>query len=275
MDWTDKRDGFLGRLRGRPQVMGILNVTPDSFSDGGQFETAERAMRHAAEMEAEGADILDIGGESTRPGAIPVAPDDELRRVIPVIRALSGASPLPISVDTYKARVAREAVKAGAVVINDVWGLQKDPDMPDVAADSGAAVVLMHNRANKDPDIDIMDDMHRFLDRSFDLATRAGVALDHILVDPGIGFGKTPEQSMTCINRLHEMTDWFERPILLGLSRKRFIGHITGRDTPERLAGTLASNMMGLARGASVLRVHDVAAHADAAKMYSAIREAT
>lgn len=269
MTWDAKRDALLAALLSRPQVMGILNITPDSFSDGGAYDAPKAALAHALRMAAEGADILDVGGESTRPGAAPVGAEEELARVLPVIQPLS-ALDTPLSIDTYKASVARAAVAAGAVMINDVWGLQKDPEMPETVSETGALVVLMHNRQQADESIDIMDDMRRFLDRSLSLAARASVAETRILVDPGIGFGKTPRQSLTCLNRLDVLADWYGLPVLLGLSRKRFIGHVLGAEVGNRLIGTLAANMMGLARGARVLRVHDVAEHSEAVKMFVA-----
>ena len=261
-------------LQARPLVMGILNVTPDSFSDGGQHNALEDAVAHAHAMIAEGSDILDIGGESTRPGADAVGATEERNRTVPVIKAM-GDVDVPISIDTYKAGVARDAVAAGAVIINDVWGLQKDPEMPETVSDTGAVVIVMHNRQADDPDVDIMDDMQRFLTRSVDLATKAGVPEDRIIVDPGIGFGKTHDQSLTCLNRLDELTTWFGLPILLGLSRKRFIGHVLDADVDQRMIGTLAANMIGLDRGAGILRVHDVAEHAAAVKMFAATKDAT
>lgn len=274
MNWTDKRDAFLAALRQRPLVMGILNATPDSFSDGGQHDSVEAALAHARAMVADGCDVLDIGGESTRPGATPVALEEELNRILPVVQAL-GHDATPVSIDTYKAATARAAVQAGAVVINDVWGAQNDPDMAAVMAETGAAVVLMHNRRDVDVSIDIMADMRAFLSRSLDLVTNAGVLTDRILLDPGIGFGKTPEQSLVCLNRLDALTDWFGLPVLLGLSRKRMIGHVLDVPVEARLNGTLAANMIGLARGANVLRVHDVAEHAEAVKMFAAVETAT
>ena len=273
MNWSDKRDAFLAALKQRPLVMGILNATPDSFSDGGQHDGVAEALRHARRMVAEGCDVLDIGGESTRPGATPVEVDQELDRILPLVRAM-GAEDTPLSIDTYKAKTARAAVAAGAVVINDVWGAQKDPEMAAAMAETEAAVVLMHNRAEADPSLDVMDDMQRFLTKSLDLVTHAGVSEARILLDPGIGFGKTPEQSLTCVNRLNELSEWFGLPVLLGLSRKRLIGHVLDVPVDQRLTGTLAANMTGLARGAKVLRVHDVAEHVEAVKMFIAIKGA-
>lgn len=273
MDWRSKRDAFLSAMRARPLVMGILNVTPDSFSDGGQHDGRAAALAHAERMIAEGADIVDVGGESTRPGSSPVSETEERARVLPVVQALAGRD-TPVSIDTYKAAVARDCVAAGAVIINDVWGMQRDPAMPETVAGTGAAVVLMHNRTEADPQIDIMGDVRRFLDRSLKLAADAGVSEDRIMVDPGIGFGKTPEQSLTCLNRLDELVAHYGLPVLLGLSRKRFIGHVTGAEVDRRLTGTLAANMIGLAKGAAIVRVHDVAEHAEALKVFIATRGA-
>ncbi len=274
MTWTDKRDALLAALRARPLVMGILNVTPDSFSDGGQHDGTEAALAHAHSMVREGCDIIDIGGESTRPGATPVGEAAELARVLPLVEAL-GPGGTPVSIDTYKAATARSAVEAGAVMINDVWGAQKDPDMARVMAEAGAVVVLMHNRETADPAVDVMEDMRRFLANSLELVTKAGVLHDRILLDPGIGFGKTPEQSLTALNHLDALCDAFGLPVLLGLSRKRMIGHVLDVPVDKRLTGTLAGNMIGLARGAKVLRVHDVAEHVEAVKMFTAVGAAS
>lgn len=273
MSWAEKRDAFLAAVKARPQVMGILNTTPDSFSDGGLHDSIDAALRHARRMVAEGCDVLDIGGESTRPGATPVELQKELDRTLPVIRVL-GAQDTPVSIDTYKAATARAAVEAGAVIINDVWGAQKDPAMATAMADTGAAVVLMHNRAKADADLDVLEDMRKFLSTSLEIVTKQGVLQDRILLDPGIGFGKTPEQSLICLNRLDDLKAWFGLPVLLGLSRKRMIGHVLDVPVEERFTGTLAANMIGLARGADVLRVHDVAEHVQAAKMFTAVEAA-
>lgn len=264
------RDAFLSALAERPLVMGILNVTPDSFSDGGQFNAPEAARTQASLMAREGADIIDIGGESTRPGSDPVGEEEELHRVIPVVQTAAETGRI-ISIDSYKANVARAAIDAGATIINDVWGCQKDPQMAATAAETGAALIVMHNRTEADPAIDIMDDVLRFLERSIKLATDAGVHETHVITDPGIGFGKTPEQSLICLNqleRLHELG----RPILLGLSRKRFIGHVLGNEVTERANATLACNTIGLTKGANILRVHDVAPHVEAVKLFHATK---
>jgi dihydropteroate synthase len=255
-----------------PLIMGILNVTPDSFSDGGRFDDVSRALDHAREMAADGCDLLDLGGESTRPGATPVSAEEEAARVLPVLRALVAALDVPVSVDTSKASVARAALEAGAAIINDIWGLQGDPDMAAVVAAGNAWVVVMHNRHDIDPACDIVADMRRFFDRTLEIADRAGVARDRIILDPGIGFGKTPTQNLHCIAHLDDLSG-YGLPILLGVSRKSFIGHVLGRDVGARLCGTLAAGLAGVARGASILRVHDVAAHVDAVRMTAAIAE--
>ena len=193
------RDRFLSSLRQSPALMGILNVTPDSFSDGGRHFDVPAALARAKAMVAEGAAIVDVGGESTRPGHTPVTEEEELRRIVPVLEALGREVDAAISVDTSKAAVAREAARLGASVINDVWGLRRDPGMADAVADTASAVIVMHNRETVDPSIDILDDVERSFERSLAIAARAGVAFSRILLDPGVGFGKTPEQNHACI----------------------------------------------------------------------------
>ncbi len=251
--------------------MGILNVTPDSFSDGGlNFETAA-AVARAKAMVAEGAAIIDVGGESTRPGHTPVPLEEELRRIVPVLEALRDALDAPVSIDTSKAAVAREAARLGASVVNDVWGLQRDPEMADAVAESGSGLVVMHNRMAADPSIDILDDVERFFERSLALAARAGVAWSRILLDPGVGFGKTPEQNYACIWNLDRFRR-FGRPILVGLSRKSSIVRIAGSDPDQRLLGTLAADTVALMRGASVLRIHDVREHKITLDVFNRLR---
>ena len=252
------RDKFLAALREAPRLMGVLNVTPDSFSDGGRHFDAKTAVARAHAMVAEGAAIIDVGGESTRPGHASVSAEEELRRVAPVLEALAEDFDVAVSIDTSKAAVAREAARLGACVINDIWGLQRDPGMADAVADTGSAVVVMHNRERADGTIDILDDVERFFERSLNLAAGAGVPFGRILLDPGIGFGKTPEQNHSCIWSLDRFRR-FGAPILVGLSRKSFIGRIIGAEVDNRLPGTLAADTIALMRGASVLRVHDVA----------------
>ena len=266
------RDTFLSALKSSPQLMGILNVTPNSFSDGGRHSDLAAAVARARAMLAEGAAIIDVGGESTRPGHIPVPEDEELRRVVPALEALADLD-APISIDTSKAAVAREAARLGACVINDVWGMQRDPDMADAVAETGSAVVIMHNRQQADEAIDILRDVERFFERSLNLAAGAGVPFGRILLDPGIGFGKTRRQNHACIWNL----DRFRRlgaPILVGLSRKSFIGGIIDAEVDKRLPGTLAADTIALMRGASVLRVHDVLENRAALAVFAALHGA-
>jgi dihydropteroate synthase len=261
------------RLGSPIPVMGIVNATPDSFSDGGAFASADEAAAHGERLAAEGAAIVDVGGESTRPGAGAVAAEEETSRVVPVIAALHRRLAVPISVDTSKASVAAAAIEAGASIVNDVWGFQRDGEIARVVADSGAAAALMHNRAGVDPELDIVADVLAFLSRSIEIALAAGVAEERLLVDPGFGFGKTPAQNLRLILRLRELAA-LGRPVLLGVSRKSTIGWITGQATPaERLAGSIAAGLMGVANGAAMLRVHDVAPHVQALQVWSAIEE--
>jgi len=266
-----QRDQFLAALGQAPVLMGILNVTPDSFSDGGRHFEAAVAVERAKTMVAEGAAIVDVGGESTRPGHRPVSVEEELRRVAPVLAALGRELDAPVSIDTSKAAVAREAARLGASVINDVWGLQRDAGMADAVADTASAVVVMHNRETADASIDILDEVERFFERSLTRAARAGVPFGRVLLDPGVGFGKTPEQNHACIWNL----DRFRRlgcPILVGLSRKSFLGRIVGGAPDQRLLGTLVADAIALVRGASVLRVHDVAEHKIALDVFKPLR---
>ncbi|MCZ8182232.1 MAG: dihydropteroate synthase [Beijerinckiaceae bacterium] len=252
--------------------MGIVNVTPDSFSDGGQFGTHAEAIAQACRLAAEGADILDIGGESTRPGAAAVGLEEEVARVVPVIRALAADASLPvISIDSYKAGTTREALAAGARIANDVWGLQREPALADVAQAAGAGLCLMHNRDMKDPAIDIVEDMKSFFARSLAIASRAGIPEDRIVLDPGIGFGKTLEQNLAAIRGIPAIKAEFGHAVLLGVSRKSFLGLLTDRPVTERLPGTLAAGFYGLLAGADILRVHDVAPHRDALRVLAAL----
>jgi len=256
----------------RPLVMGIVNVTPDSFSDGGAFLDPADAIAHGLRLADEGADVLDIGGESTRPGHASVDLEEELRRVLPVARGLSAACDLPLSVDTTKPRVADAALDAGAGLINDVWGLQRDPEMARVAAARQVPVILMHNRERENADIDIWTDVLDFLNRSIDIALSAGLAPGKLIVDPGIGFGKTYAQNLALLRDLGRLRA-LGFPILLGVSRKRLIGSATGRGHPrERAAGSVAAAVLGAAQGAAMIRVHDVAAHVDAMKVFAAVQ---
>jgi len=264
------------RLGRRTAVMGILNVTPDSFSDGGDFFEKSRAREHALQMADDGADIIDIGGVSTRPGSDPVALAEERSRVIPVIEALAGVLPVPISIDTCCAGVAREAIRAGAAIVNDVTALGGDPEMVDVIAEAGVPVILMHMRGTpknmqKEPRYDdLMDDVTRHFTKALHLARRRGVGADKLIVDPGIGFGKTLAHNLELLDRLGEFRS-LGTPIMVGTSRKSFIGMTTGAPVERRLAGSAASVALAVARGAHIIRVHDVAEMVQAVGIADAI----
>ncbi|MEA2989273.1 MAG: dihydropteroate synthase [Alphaproteobacteria bacterium] len=254
--------------------MGVLNVTPDSFSDGGRFVDPRRAVEQAQRLVAEGADILDIGAESTRPygDAVAVSADEEMRRLAPVLPA-AVALGVPVSVDTMKATVAAMALAAGARILNDVWGLQRDPDMARVAAEHAVPIVLMHNREAANPAIDIMADIAAFFARSLDIAAQAGIARENIVLDPGIGFGKTPEQSIAAIARLGELKS-FGLPLLVGASRKRFIDKVSPAPPDRRLGGSIASHLLAVQNGAAIVRTHDVAETVQALRVAAAIGSA-
>ncbi|RNC67834.1 MAG: dihydropteroate synthase [Desulfuromonadales bacterium] len=260
----------------RPCIMGVLNVTPDSFSDGNRFQGVEQAVESALLMVEEGADIIDVGGESTRPFAAPVSEDEELRRVIPVIEQLAERLSVPVSIDTYKAAVARRALAAGAEIINDISGLAFDPEMAAAVAESGAGLVLMHTRGRPEimqTDIiydDLVAEVIDSLRCSLEMASGAGVAREQIVVDPGIGFGKGVAGNLEILRRLHEFVR-LDRPILVGTSRKSFIGSVLNRPVEERIFGTAATVALALAGGASLFRVHDVKAMRDVADMAHAI----
>jgi dihydropteroate synthase len=247
--------------------MGIVNVTPDSFSDGGLYLEAEPAVAHGRRLAAEGADLLDVGGESVRPGAEAVPAELELERVIPVVGALAGedGAGVPVSIDTSKSAVARAALDAGAAIVNDVTALRADPDLASLCAERGCELVLMHMQGSprtmqEDPTYgDVVDDVKAFLAERVETAKAAGVDEERIWVDPGIGFGKTVDHNLELLRRLGELRE-LGRPIVIGTSRKRFLGALTGREVGERLGGTVASNVLALAAGADVFRVHDVLA---------------
>ena len=251
----------------RPRLMGVVNVTPDSFSDGGLFLDPAEAIAHGTALAHQGADLLDVGGESTRPGADAVGAEAERERIEPVVAALAGAEGpgIPVSIDTSKAAVARAALDAGAAIVNDVTALRGDPDMAALCAERGCEVVLMHmlgspRTMQDDPRYDdVVDDVRAFLTERIEAAAAAGVDERRIWVDPGIGFGKTVEHNLELLRRLGELAE-LGRPIVIGTSRKRFLGAITGREVEDRLGGTIASNALALAAGADVFRVHDVAA---------------
>lgn len=246
----------------RAVLMGVLNLTPDSFSDGGRYATLETAIAQAERMVAEGASIIDVGGESTRPGAEPVSAGEEQDRILPVIEALAGKGML-VSVDTYRAQTARLAVCAGAHIVNDVWGLQREPDLAEVAAETRAGLVIMHTGRERDKLADVIEDQFAFLDRSLEIAASAGVADAQIVLDPGFGFAKEVDENLELMARFGELSR-FGRPILVGTSRKRFIGAVTGRDLSDRDAGTAATSVILRLAGAALFRVHDVAINADA-----------
>jgi len=259
---------------GRPLVMGILNVTPDSFSDGGLFFEPGKAIAHARDMAAQGADIIDIGAESTRPygGPVPVSADDEKTRLATVLPAVV-AFGVPVSIDTIKASIAAWALDQGAAIVNDVWGLQRDPEMAFLVAKRGVPVIVMHNRESADPGIDIVADVIDFFSRSLEIAARAGIARECIVLDPGIGFGKTPEQSITCIARLAEFK-CFGLPLLVGASRKRFISTVTPSTPDERIGGTISAHLLAVEKGAVIVRAHDVAETVQALRVAAAIEAA-
>ena len=256
-------------LKNNTYVMGILNVTPDSFSDGGKFNNVYSAIEAAKKMVEDGADIIDIGGESTRPGAEYVSVEEELNRVVPVIRALSKEINVPISIDTYKSKVAEEAVKAGASLINDVWGFKKDPDMAKVAAKYDVAVCLMHNRNNKEYN-SLLDDMMYDLKESINIAKKAGVKDEKIILDPGVGFAKTLEDNLDVMNNLEKFNE-LGYPVLLGTSRKSMIGLTLNLPVNERVEGTIATSVIGVMKNMSIIRVHDVKENTRAIDMTKAI----
>jgi dihydropteroate synthase len=259
---------------GRPAVMGVVNVTPDSFSDGGRFLEPQRAIEHARRLVAAGADILDIGAESTRPygGAVAVSREEEWRRLAPVLPEIIALG-VPVSIDTMKASVASMALDAGASIVNDVWGLQRDPDMARTVAERAVPVIIMHNREAADPAIDIMADIAAFFGRSLEIAQRAGIARENIVLDPGIGFGKTPQQSITAIARLGELRS-FGLPLLIGASRKRFIDSVSPAPPDQRIGGSIVSHLIAVENGAAIVRTHDVAETVQALRVAAAIRDA-
>jgi dihydropteroate synthase len=254
-----------------PAVMGILNVTPDSFSDGGRFNAPERAIAQARCMITAGADIIDIGAESTRPykGAEPVTAEEELARLQPVLPAIVALG-VPVSIDSMKSQVVRYALDEGVQIANDVWGLQRDPAMADVVAAHGVPVVVMHNRSAVDPEIDIIEDMLGFFARSLDIAAKAGIPEGNIVLDPGIGFGKTAQQSMTALARLNAFAT-FGRPLLVGASRKRFISSVVPSEPQQRLGGSIAAHLLAAQQGAAIIRAHDVAETVQALRVAAAI----
>ncbi len=254
----------------RTWIMGILNVTPDSFFDGGRHDSPENAETQARRMEAEGADWIDIGAESSRPGALPVAEDEELRRLLPIIERVRRVCQRPISVDTAKASVARAALAAGASWVNDIWGLQGDAAMAGVVAGAGASVVIMHNQRGTEYPDGMVAGINRFFESSLAIAARAGIARERVMLDPGIGFGKTPAQNLIVLRELGAFRH-FGVPLLVGASRKSVIGHVLNLPPAERLEGSLAATVVAVAAGVDAVRVHDVLAQVRVARMADAI----
>jgi dihydropteroate synthase len=274
---SEPGDNLLARLLAQPSrviLVGVLNVTPDSFSDGGRFLDPQSAIAHARRLIAEGADILDIGAESTRPygGTVAVPLEEERARLAPVLPAAIALG-IPVSIDTLKAAIAAWALDQGAAIVNDVWGLQGDPAMAAVVAEHRVPVIIMHNRKTADPAIDIISDVTAFFRRSLDIAARAGIARERIVLDPGIGFGKTPEQSIACVARLEAWHE-FGLPLLVGASRKRFINAVVPSDPTERIGGSLAAHLLAAEKGARLIRTHDVGPTAQALAVAAAIRRA-
>ncbi len=258
-------------LAGRTYIMGILNVTPDSFSDGGKFNQEDAALKHVEEMIAEGADIIDVGGESTRPGHQQITEEEEIIRTASMIGKISERFDIPISIDTYKAKVASAAVQAGAGLVNDIWGLKYDPGMANLIAESGISCCLMHNRKNAQYR-NFIEDVKEDLRESLSLAEQAGIARDKILLDPGVGFGKTYEQNLEIIRRLSQLND-LGYPLLLGTSRKSVIGLALDLPVTERMEGTLVTTVFGVLAGCAFVRVHDVKENKRAIQMAEALQE--
>ena len=254
---------------GHTYVMGILNVTPDSFSDGGRYDSVNEALKRARQMILEGVDLIDIGGESTRPGYEPISDEEEIERIVPVIEAIKRHMDIPVSVDTYKSAVAKAAIEAGADMVNDIWGLKHDPEMAKVIAETGVACCLMHNRKATDYK-DFMTDCLEDLKECIAIAKAAGIEDDKIIIDPGVGFAKTYEQNLQVLKHLNQFKT-LGYPVLLGASRKSVIGLTLDLPTDERLEGTLATTVMAVMAGASFVRVHDIEANSRAIAMTEAI----
>lgn len=251
-------------------IMGILNVTPDSFSDGGRFNTLEKAIEHAKQMESDGADIIDIGGESTRPDHDPITAEEEMERVIPLIKAIKSEVSIPISIDTYKSKTAEKAIEAGAEIINDIWGAKADSEMARVAARKNVPIILMHNRHHKKY-TSIIDEMIHDLNESVDIVKRAGVKDEQIILDPGIGFGKERKDNYTVLKELDKLISAFPYPFLLAASRKSFISEVLDIPADERDNATGATTCLGIQKGAHIVRVHDVKRHVELARITEAI----
>lgn len=245
------------KLGERTLIMGILNVTPDSFSDGGKYNDLDNAVKHAKEMIEEGADIIDIGAESTRPGHTVISDEEEIERLTPIIKALINEIDVPISVDTYKPKVAKAVLELGVPIINDIWGLQRDPEMAKVIAEYDATVVVMHNQDGTEYKNDVVDSVVEFLRESIKIAEEAGISKEKIILDPGIGFGKDTDQNLEVMSRLGELND-LGYAILLGTSKKSMIGNVLDLPSYERVEGTIATSVMGIIQGVDIIRVHNV-----------------
>jgi dihydropteroate synthase len=254
------RENFFSLIGARPVIMGIVNVTPDSFSDGGLFLAPEAALEQAKRLVADGADIVDVGAESTRPGHTPLSAEEEWARLKPLLAMLVAQAGVPASIDTYKAETARRALNCGVALVNDIWGLQRDPNMADVIAEAQAGVVIMHNRDGVDANIDIADDMRRFFEKSLEIARRAGIDERRILLDPGIGFGKNREQNYAALRAVPDLLR-IGFPLLIGVSRKSLFRNLPDGLLAGRLVGSIAANLIAAMEGAHVFRVHDVAEH--------------
>lgn len=260
-------------VENRTYIMGILNVTPDSFSDGGSYNSIDKALMQVEKMIDEGMDIVDIGGESTRPGYIKISDEEEISRVVPVIEGIRKNFDIPISVDTYKSKVASASISVGADLINDIWGCKYDKDMAKVIADSGAACCLMHNRdIVTNPYTDLIEDVMLDLRESVNLARNAGVASDKIIIDPGVGFGKTYEENLVVLNQIHRFSE-LDLPVLLGTSRKSVIGKTLNLEVEDRLEGTLATTALGVMKGCAFIRVHDVKENKRVVRMLEAVKK--
>lgn len=267
------KDGKRLSLSDKSLVMGILNVTPDSFSDGGNWDSPERAISHIHAMIEEGADIIDVGAESTRPGSLPLTAGEETERLMNFLPEVLKESSVPVSIDSYHYETMEKALSAGAHMVNDIWGFQHDDgSMASVSASFGVPVILMHNREDHDYEEDVLDSMKHFFEKSIEIALKAGVKEENIILDPGIGFGKTAEQNMEVLSRLDELTRLFPCPWLLGVSRKRFIGSILDLPAKERDEGTAAASLWGVEKGCTIFRVHNVQMTARTLKVWDALR---
>ncbi len=258
------------QLGPRALIMGVLNVTPDSFSDGGAFVDTNQALIRAKEMQSQGAHIIDIGGESTRPGAEPVDGETERRRVLPIIEKLAEVGEFAISIDTYRAETARQAIKAGAHIVNDVWGCQREPDIANIAAETKAGLAIMHTGRDRELLPDIIEDQITFLKRSLKIVAEAKVEPDHIILDPGFGFAKDADMNLELLHRLKELHT-LNHNFLIGTSRKRFLGAITGRETQDRGVATAATSVVARMKGAAIFRVHDIEENRDALAVADAL----